>query len=392
MELNLRRQADLMKASHGWQALLASLSPPAGSPPARALGAHTPHPCPSALAKSTPLFPEPRGDLRLEPRASAAAPPGGRPGPRSPQGRVRPRRPPLGVGAPDSLPSPIPLPAPAWAPPLSGPSPPSGPLGPDLTRPPAPEERRRGWQGTTRPGLEHQVLLSLGGGLTTSIAPAPPRTRPPPRTVPTGPPAAHTRCSNRSPSVFGASLPPARPDRVHTTPRPGAAPILTPLPPAIAGQLPTREGAPHPERAIPRRRPRPRPLASGTAMGEGARRGPCRPRTRRRAGSAAARKHPASSRPPEPGTPAPPPPGQAATLRPPPTPPPAYEAGAPRGLSPRGAPRSPMAGPRRRTRGREAARAGGRAGGQAAAPASCRPSVPSRGWRGRRRGALGGAR
>lgn len=205
--------------------------------------------------------------------------------------------PPLGVGAPDSLPSPIPLPAPARAPPLSGSSPPSGPLGPDLTRPPAPEERRRDWQGTTRPGLEHRVPLSLGGGLTTSIPPAPPRTRPPPRTVPTGPPAAHTRCSNRSPSVFGASLPSARPDRVHTTPRPDAAPIPIP-PPAIAGQLPTREGAPHPERALPRRRPQPRPLASGTTMGEGAWRGPCRPRTRRRAGSTAARKHPASSRPP----------------------------------------------------------------------------------------------
>lgn len=257
-----------------------------------------PHPCPSALAKSTPLFPEPRGDLRLEPRASAAAPPGGRPGPRSPQGRVRPRRPPLGVGAPDSLPSPIPLPAPARAPPLSGPSSPSGPLGPDLTRPPAPEERRRGWKGTSRPGLEHRVPLSLGGGLTTSIAPAPPRTRPPPRTVPTGPPAAHTRCSNRSPSVFGASLPPARPDRVHTTPRPGAAPIPTP-PSSNSRSAPNPGGRPpHPERAIPRRRPRPRPLASGTAMGEGARRGPCRPRTRRRAGSTAARKRPASSRPP----------------------------------------------------------------------------------------------
>ena len=98
-------------------------------------------------------------------------------------------------------------------------------------------------------------------------------------------------------------------------------------------------------------------------------RGPRRPRTRRRAGSASAEKRPAPSRPPPPGTPAPPPPGQAATLRPPPTPPPACEAGGPRGLSPRGAPHSPMAGPWRWTRGR------GGTSERAAAPASRRPSV-----------------
>lgn len=91
-------------------------------------------------------------------------------------------------------------------------------------------------------------------------------------------------------------LPSSQPDRVGSIlppPRaaPGPARPSSPAPhPAITGQLPAREGAPHPERAIPRRRPRPRPLASGTAMGEGARRGPRRPRTRRRAGSGAARK------------------------------------------------------------------------------------------------------
>lgn len=48
--------------------------------------------------------------------------------------------------------------------------------------------------------------------------PAPPRTRPPLRTVPAGPPAAHTRFSNRFPSVFGASLPLTRSDRLHYPP------------------------------------------------------------------------------------------------------------------------------------------------------------------------------
>jgi hypothetical protein len=94
-------------------------------------------------------------------------------------------------------------------------------------------------------------------------------------------------------------LPSSQPDPIGSTlpPAPARPPSPRP-PPAITGQLPAREGAPHPKRAIRRRRPRPRPLASGTAMGEGARRGPRRPRTRRRAGSAAARKQPASSRPP----------------------------------------------------------------------------------------------
>jgi hypothetical protein len=216
----------LAENPHCWQALERLTGPVAsvGSSSQGAQCTHTPpHTCPSALAKSTPLFPELRGYQRLEPTASAAAPPGGRPGPRSPQGRVRFLR----VGAPGPLPSPMPLPAPAGAPPLSGSSPPSGPLRPDLTWPPAPEERRRVEHGRTRPGREHGVPLSLGGGLTTSIPPAPPRTRPPPRTVPAGPPAAHTRFSNRSPSVFGASLPPSpiRSDLHYPPPQRGPHPL-----------------------------------------------------------------------------------------------------------------------------------------------------------------------
>lgn len=84
-------------------------------------------------------------------------------------------------------------------------------------------------------------------------------------------------------------LPSSQPDPVRSTLPPASVRPPSPAPhPAITGQLPAREGAPNPERAIPRRRPRPRPLASGTAMGEGARRGgvvggpwPRRPRTRR---------------------------------------------------------------------------------------------------------------
>lgn len=142
---------------------------------------------------------------------------------------------------------------------------------------PAPGPRgaaaRRAGQGRTRPDREHGVPLSLGGGLTTSTPPAPPRTRPPLCTVSAGPPAAHTRFSNRFPSVFGASLPlsPIRSGLHYPPPQRGPHP--QPPHPAITGQLPAREGAPNLERAIPRRRPRPRPLASGTAMGEGARRG-----------------------------------------------------------------------------------------------------------------------
>nr|XP_010596715.1 basic proline-rich protein-like [Loxodonta africana] len=235
-----------------------------------------------------------------------------------------------------------------------------GPSGPTSPGPRAPEERRRSRQGRTRPGREHGVPLSLGGCLTTSIPP--PRLglgRRPARSPP-GLPRPTLRFSNRSPSVFGASFLPARSGPGYTTPRPGAAPV--PCPPSSNNlPAPSAGGRPPPERAIPRRRPRPRPLASGSAMGEGAseRRGPRRPHTRRRAGSAAAGKRPASSRPPRPGTPAPPPPSRAATLQPPPPQPPACKAGGPRGLSPRGAPSSPMAGPWRRTRGREAERASG---------------------------------
>lgn len=51
-------------------------------------------------------------------------------------------------GGSDSLPSPTPPPAPAPAPPLSGASPPSGPLEPDLTRP----QRSGGEAGRAGPG------------------------------------------------------------------------------------------------------------------------------------------------------------------------------------------------------------------------------------------------
>lgn len=59
--------------------------------------------------------------------------------------------------------------------------------------------------------------------------PAPPRTRPPLCTVPAGPPAAHTRFSNRFPSVFGASLP-LSPIRSSTLPpAPARPPSLPPI-------------------------------------------------------------------------------------------------------------------------------------------------------------------
>lgn len=134
------------------------------------------------------------------------------------------------MGGSDPLPSPTPPPAPAPAPPLSGASPPSGPLGPDLTRPPAPEERRQAGQGRARPGCEHWVPLSLGGGLTTSV--------PPPHlglghsSARSPPGLPRPTLASRTGSL-PSSAPPFLLDRsgpVYTTSRPGAAPI--PCPPS----------------------------------------------------------------------------------------------------------------------------------------------------------------
>lgn len=138
---------------------------------------------------------------------------------------------------------------------------------PDPAPGPGEEAARRAGQGQARP-------RALGPAVTWRRSdnfdpPAPPRTRPPLRTVLAGPPAAHTRFSNRFLSFFGASLLPSpiRSSLYYPPPWRGPHPLLPH--PAITGQLPAREGAPHPVREIPRRRPRPRPLASGTAMGGG---------------------------------------------------------------------------------------------------------------------------
>lgn len=318
-------------------------------------------------------------------------------GPRSPRGRVRPRCPSLGVGASDPQPSPTPPPAPARAAPLSGASPPRGPLEPTRPSPWPGKRSTKAGSGSARPSHKHRVPAvtwrrsdNFDSPRPTSDSATAPHS---PRRASRGPhslfepvPFRLGRLPSSWPGEIGSTL---LPPNTHTCPARPPTPCPHPHP-AITGQLPARRAPPHPERTIPRRRPRPRPLCLGDRDGGGGAPGASPPAHSQASRLAAPRKQPASSRPPQPGTPGPPPPGRAANLAAATHPAPGLQGGRPPGgchLEARGAPRWRDRG--RRTPERRAARAGRR-------PhllRVVRPSVrPFPGWRGRRRGALGGAR
>lgn len=258
---------------------------------------------------------------------------------------------------------------------------------PDPAPGPGEEAARRAGQGQARP-------RALGPAVTWRRSdnfdpPAPPRTRPPLRTVLAGPPAAHTRFSNRFLSFFGASLPPSPIRSSLYYPRPGVAP--TPCPPSsnnrsapsAGGRPPPCAGDPAapPPAAAPCLRDRDGGRghggagASPPAHSEASRllrgqetTGVLPPSAARDARAAATRPscHPAAATHPAPGLRSGRPPG-AVTSR--------------RSALPDGGTVAPDPGER------------GGASERAAAPASRRPSVrPFPGWRGRRRCALGGAR
>lgn len=244
-----------MPGSRAAHRAVASVSSLAQSPPARAHGVQTPTP-PLRLGRVDPTLPRAaRRSERLE---------------REPVPQLLP----AGARAPavsDSLaasptprggcPRPVPLsnattcarPGVAFVQRFTA----KRPLGPDLTRPPAEKERRSG-QDQAEPRARSPAVTWRRSDNFDS-----PRPTSDSAAAPHGP-----RRASRGPhSLFVPvpfrlrRLPSFQPDRIRSTlpPIPGGPHPLHP--PALSGQLPAREGAPHPGRAIPRRRPRPRPLA-----------------------------------------------------------------------------------------------------------------------------------
>ncbi|XP_038297732.1 basic proline-rich protein-like [Canis lupus familiaris] len=93
---------------------------------------------------------------------------------------------------------------------------------PDLAPGPGGEAERRAGPGQAGPRTRGPAVTWRRSD--NFDPPAPPRTRPPLRTVSAGPPAAHTRFSNRLPSVFRASLPPRPTGSGLHYPRPQCGP------------------------------------------------------------------------------------------------------------------------------------------------------------------------